>query len=86
MTLENRTTTYEVTFNHSFEIKGVGERLSAGTYVIEDEEAPLMLSSAIGYRRIATTIRVPTAMGVSNHSIAHADLEKALQRDAAAKG
>lgn len=86
MTLENRTNSYEVTFKHSFEIKGVGERLSAGTYVIEDEEAPLPLSSAIGYRRIATRIRVPTAMGVSHHLIAHADLEKAMKRDAAAQG
>jgi hypothetical protein len=85
MTLENRTSAYEVTFNHSFELKGVGERLSAGTYVIEDEEAALPLSSAIGFRRISTTIRVPSAMGVSHHSIDHADLERALKRDAATR-
>ena len=86
MTLENRTNAYEVTFKHSFELKGVGERLSAGTYVIEEEEAPLPLSSVIGFRRIATTIRVPTSMGISHHAIDHADLERALKRDAAARG
>lgn len=83
MTLDNRTVSYEVTFTRSFELKGVGERLSAGSYVIEDEEAPLPVAAAIAYRRIATTIRVPTSAGMSIFTISHADLERALKRDAA---
>jgi hypothetical protein len=79
---ENRTTSVEVTFSNSFELKGVGERLSAGTYVVETEEEPLAVASSIGFRRIATTIRVPTLTGIAHHTIDPHELEKALKSDA----
>jgi hypothetical protein len=74
-----------VTFAHPFSLTGVERTLPPGTYDIEVTEEPLNGASRIAYRRVSTTIAVPSSnlASVSRQlvQIEPADLDGALAKD-----
>lgn len=80
-----RTKRHTVTFAHSFALKGIERRVSAGTYeVVTDEELIEGLSFPV-YRRVATSIMLP-AQGLSAIEMLNVspdDISAALARDRA---
>ena len=73
-----------VTFKHPFQIRGIDRELPAGSYdVITDEEMIEGLSFA-AFRRVATLIEVPAAVGRAMEliSIGSVDLSDAQRIDA----
>ena len=73
-----------VTFRHPFEIRGIDRVLPPGSYdVITDEEMIEGLSFA-AFRRVATLIEVPAAVGRAMEliSIGSVDLSDAQRIDA----
>ena len=82
MTIRSRRET--VTFKHPFRLRGVDRLLPAGSYkVITDEEMIEGLSFA-AFRRVATLIEVPAAIGRATEliSIGSVDLSDAQRIDA----
>jgi hypothetical protein len=83
-----RSTTAEVTFRHSFDLKAVGSGLPAGTYRVDFEEEQIDGLSFLAYRRLATFIRIPaTGHGSTSAQLFLVDpkeLIEAQERDAAA--
>ncbi len=61
MTLRTSCTT--VTFTRPFLLKGIDAEQPAGTYRIETEEEALEGLSFLAYRRVSTTIFLPTLPG-----------------------
>lgn len=82
--LEHKT----VVFAHPFTLNGVEGTFPPGAYVIEttQEQLDSLPSSDIAYRRVSTTILLPSSKGSRNcHQlieVSPADLEAALTRDA----
>ena len=58
--MTTRTTEKSVTFRHPFSLSGVDGELVAGTYTVETEEEQLDGLSFGAYRRVATTIVLPS--------------------------
>ena len=81
-----RTSRRTVIFARPFSLKGVGRELPAGSYMIETEEELIEGVSFPAYRRVATTIFVPTRPGgvVSGEvmTIDPSELAAARKRDA----
>jgi len=79
----------EITFRHSFALKGHASTVPPGTYRVDIEEEPIDGLSFLAYRRLATFIRVPMAgRGGSGSTqsllVDPKELEQALERDAVA--
>jgi hypothetical protein len=74
-----------VSFAHPFSLRGVERTLPLGTCDIEVTEEPLNGTSRIAYRRVSTTIALPSPnlASVSRQlvQVEPADLEAALARD-----
>lgn len=85
--MTERFSQYTVTFAHPFFLAGHDETFSAGTYPVEIAEEQLSGLSFITYRRVATTITLPSSntanLSQQRVAIDPADLEAALARDAA---
>jgi hypothetical protein len=81
-----RTRQEQVTFLHPFSIGDAVERQAPGTYTVETIEEPIDGLSFIAYRRVATTIVLPSRhFGLSSKqavTIDPRDLEAARERDA----
>ena len=76
-----------VTFAHPFSLAGVDGQLGPGTYTVEVIEEPIDGLSFVAYRRVSTTIILPSAQyGYASKqavTIDPHDLEAALVKDAA---
>lgn len=85
--MQDRITHRMVTFLHPFSLAGVEGERSAGTYAIETTEAPINGLSVLGYRRVSTTIELPSDLSAmlsrQRVDIDPRDLEAAEKRDAA---
>jgi hypothetical protein len=83
-----RTTVASVDFRRAFTLRDGEGPFPPGTYLVETDEELIPSLSFLAYRRISTTIVVPTAFGGSTTrqavEIDPADLVAALERDAQA--
>jgi hypothetical protein len=50
----------QVTFLHAFSLAGLEEELGPGTYTVETIEEPIDGLSFVAYRRVSTTIVLPS--------------------------
>ena len=84
--MTERITRRSVTFLHPFSLDGVDGVQPAGTYIIETVEEPLGNLSFIAYRRVSTTIVLPSSdtptLSRQMVAIDPRDLEAAQKRDA----
>ena len=84
--MTDRITRETITFLHPFELADVEGMLPAGTYTIETIEEPIDSVSMVAYRRVSTTIVVPSpGHGMASRqmvTIDPSDLEAARKRDA----
>ena len=84
--MTDRITRETITFLHPFELADVQGMLPAGTYTIETIEEPIESLSMVGYRRVSTTIVVPSPRyGMATRQMVVIDplnLEAARKRDA----
>jgi hypothetical protein len=84
--MPERITRRSVTFLHAFSLVGVDGVQPAGTYTIETVEDPLENLSFIAYRRVSTTIVLPSSNtpGLRRQVVIidPRDLEAAQKRDA----
>ena len=84
-TVTDRITRETIAFLHPFELTDVEGILPAGTYTIETIEAPIDGISILAYRRVSTTIIVPSpSYGTTSRqvfTIDPLDLEAARKRD-----
>lgn len=76
---------------HPFSLAGVEEQQRPGTYTVETVEEPIEGLSVVAYRRVSTTIILPSpqygyasrqAVAIDPHDLAAArkrDAEKAIQ-------
>jgi hypothetical protein len=75
-----------ITFLHPFELADVEGMLPAGDYTIETIEEPIEGLSMVAYRRVSTTIVVPSPRyGMASRqmvTIDPSDLEAVRKRDA----
>ncbi len=82
-----RTTSSTVRFVHPFVLSAVEGEQPPGTYAIETIEVPIDGLSFLAYRRVATTIILPSdqfgSMSRQVVTIDPLDLEAAQKRDAA---
>jgi len=85
--MEDRITHRLVTFLHPFSLAGVEGERPAGSYAVETTEAPINGLSCLGYRRVSTTIDLPSNLSAmlsrQRIDIDPRDLEAAAKRDAA---
>lgn len=85
--MQDRITHRMVTFLRPFSLAGVEGERPAGTYAIETTEAPINGLSVLGYRRVSTTIDLPSDLSAMfsrrRVDIDPRDLEAAKKRDAA---
>jgi hypothetical protein len=85
--MQDRITRRPVTFLHPFSLGGVEGERPAGTYAIETIEAPIDCLSFLAYRRVSTTIELPSGFSAMMSrqlvEIDPLDLEAAQTRDAA---
>jgi hypothetical protein len=85
--MSTRTTRKTVKFGNPVSLEGVGRVLPAGSYeVVTDEELIEGLSFPV-YRRVATTMLVPTQSyqgSIEMRTVDPVDLVAAIDRDAAA--
>ncbi len=83
-----RTSRTTVTFARPFSLGGIDEVLPAGSYAVETDEELIEGLSFLAYRRISTTIILPSfprrSASVEVVTIDPRDLEAALLKDAAA--
>ena len=80
-----RTSRHEVTFRSPFTLPGVDGEQPAGIYTIETDEELLEELSFPAWRRVATSIVVPSGAGsYGMFRIDPADLEAAQKHDAEA--
>lgn len=61
--MTERTTTTKVTFHNPADLEGLTEALPAGEYVVETDEEVILGLSFLAYRRLRTTIIVPSRIG-----------------------
>ena len=84
--MSERTTHSAVTFRHPFTLAGVEGEQRAGTYSVETTEEPIGGLSQVAYRRVSTTIVVPSpTYGLASRQVVAIDprdLEAAQKRDA----
>ena len=92
--MATRTKEILVRFAHPFALEGVEHELPAGQYRVVTEEEPIEGLSFLAYRRVSTSIAVPTHWqepispradrfaSVEIVPIIPADLARALKRDA----
>jgi hypothetical protein len=84
--MPERTAHSSVTFLHPFSLVGLDGVQPAGTYTIETVEETLDNLSFVAYRRVSTTIVVPTVGTPTRQrqvvTIDPRDLEAAQKRDA----
>jgi hypothetical protein len=84
--MPERITRRSVTFLHPFSLIGVDGAQPAGTYTIETVEEPLDNLSFVAYRRVSTTIVLPSSNTPTLTRqvviIDPRDLEAAVKRDA----
>lgn len=85
-TMETRTTSRTVTFNHPFFLPGMEAMQAAGSYVVDTQEERLDAHLVNGFRRVAAWMFLPCELesrGVSRMiSIDAAKLAAALALDA----
>lgn len=83
--MPERITSSLVTFLHPFLLAGVAEEQPAGTYTVETVDEQLETLSFVTYRRVSTTIELPTAGYATRQrqvtEIDAADLAQAQERD-----
>jgi hypothetical protein len=83
-----RTSSRMVTFKHPFALSAMDWTQPAGTYLVETEEELLESLSFSAYRRVASSIRLPSpgnSLTVEIVSMTPAELDAALARDAGAE-
>jgi hypothetical protein len=84
--VSERTRRELVTFLHPFSLVGVEGEQAAGTYAVETVEEPIEGLSFVAYRRLSTTIVLPSPQyGAASRQavmIDPLDLEAARKRDA----
>lgn len=84
--MRERTTCRSVNFSHPFFLRGIDGEQPAGTYEIETVEELIDGLSFIAYRRISTTIVLPSPANPIHcrqaETIDPRDLEAAEKRDA----
>ena len=81
--MTTRTRRHEVTFSHPFNLRGLDGEQPAGTYKIETDEELLEHLSFPVWRRVATSVVLPSgANSYAMFRIEAADLEAAEKRDA----
>ena len=75
-----------VTFTHAFSLAGVAEQQRPGTYAVETIEELVDAPTLVAYRRVSTTILLPSPQyGYASKQavmIDPLDLEAAKQKDA----
>jgi hypothetical protein len=85
--MQDRITRRLVTFLHPFSLGGVEGEQPAGTYEIETVEAPIDCLSFLAYRRVSTTMDLPSNLAAMRArqrvDIDPRDLEAVEKRDAA---
>jgi hypothetical protein len=85
--MQDRITRRLVTFLNPFTLPGVEGERPAGTYAVETIEAPIDGLSFLAYRRVSTTIELPSAFAAMMSrqvvEIDPRDLEAAEKRDVA---
>jgi len=85
--MQDRITRRLVAFLHPFSLRGVEGERPAGTYAVETIEAPIDGLSFLAYRRVSTTIELPSGFAamISRQvvEIDPLDLEAAEKRDVA---
>jgi hypothetical protein len=77
----------DITFCHTFALKGLESAVPPGTYRIDIEEEQIDGLSFMAYRRLAPFMRVPVAGGSGSSQdllVDPKELEQALLRDSAA--
>jgi hypothetical protein len=83
--MPERTIQSSVTFRRPFSLAGLDGEQPAGTYSIETVEETLDNLSFVAYRRVSTTIMLPSECTASRQkqvvTIDPRDLEAALERD-----
>ena len=79
--MTSRTTRKTVTFRHPFVLSGVDGTQPPGAYVVDTDEETLDSLSILGYRRIATFIRVHRDGNTQVFPIDPVELDMALMRD-----
>ena len=86
--MTTRTSRTIVTFARPFSLGGIDEVLPAGSYAVETDEELIEGLSFLAYRRISTTILLPSlsprSSSVEVVTIDPRDLEAARLKDAAA--
>jgi hypothetical protein len=84
--MSERTRRELVTFLHPFSLAGVEGQQAPGTYTVETIEEPIEGLSFVAYRRLSTTIVLPSPQygAASRQAVAidPLDLEAARKRDA----
>ena len=84
--MTDRVTRETITFLHPFELADVEGMLPAGDYTIETIEEPIEGLSMVAYRRVSTTIVVPSPRyGMASRQMVTIDpsnLEAVRKRDA----
>jgi hypothetical protein len=85
-TVPERIKTEQVTFLHPFSLPGVEELQEPGTYTVETIEEPIEGLSMVAYRRVSTTMILPSPQyGYAARqavAIDPNDLEAARKKDA----
>jgi hypothetical protein len=81
--METRTTNTDVTFQRSFRLVGYDGLLPAGTYTMSILEEQLDMIFTMGWRRIATHLRVTRGGDTEYVPVDPEDLLGILARDAA---
>jgi hypothetical protein len=84
--MPERIKTEQVTFLHPFSLPGVEEQQEPGTYTVETIEEPIEGLSMVAYRRVSTTIILPSPkFGFASRqavAIDPSDLDAARRKDA----
>jgi hypothetical protein len=81
--MTTRTTSRSVTFQHPFFLNGFDALQAAGTYVIDVDEQSIEDLSFLAWRRVSTLMRISVHGATEHHTIDPAELDEALERDAA---
>ena len=79
--MERRTTTETVIFRHPFRLTGFDRDEAPGIYTLEIEEEALDTLTLIGWRHIATTLRLRRHGATECVSINPAEFREARERD-----
>ena len=84
--MPERTRQEQITFVHPFSLAGVDEQQKPGTYTVETVEEPIEGLSVVAYRRVSTTIILPSPQyGYASKQVVAidpGDLEAARKKDA----